>query len=127
MAFAALRRLGFMRHTSAVATPTALRTGLGRFYVLSITDFSTTGEPMSSSYRCSTCGTNWPHAADYRVCPTCKLSCWIDYQTAPAMDDDDARLAANEAEFERYWEARELRLISEAAAQIANLPEAPGR
>jgi hypothetical protein len=82
---------------------------------------------MPSSFRCSLCGTNYPHKMDFRICLTCGAGCWADYQTAPDMDDADAQQLLNEREFERYYEAREKRQVAEQAAAIANLPETPER
>jgi hypothetical protein len=77
---------------------------------------------MPSTYRCSPCGHSYPHHIDFRICPVCKLSCWIDYAGVP-MDEDDARQIANEAEFERYYAAHEERKLAAAVAEIADLPE----
>ncbi|HZL17751.1 MAG TPA: hypothetical protein VFG23_08400 [Polyangia bacterium] len=46
---------------------------------------------------------------------------------AASPDEDEARALKNEAEFERYYAAREERQLAEAAAAIASLPETPER
>ena len=92
---------------------------------------------MPSCYRCSPCGHSWPHGIDYRVCPVCKQSCWIDYAGIP-MDEDDARSLANEAEFERYYAEHERKQLIASSVEtarqlvahdeeIANLPETTER
>lgn len=106
----------------ASVTPIPARLPRERFSASGIIESSTTGERMPSTYRCSRCSHNWPHGVDYRICPQCGQSCWIDYSGIP-MDPEEARALKNELEFERFYEAHERKQIEAAAAEIADLPE----
>ena len=86
-----------------------------------ITSFSTTDEPMSS-YRCSSCGENWPHQMDFRLCLECGNPCWVSTDQAP-MDDDEAQSRLRQHKFERYYQDRDQKALEHAAAEIAELPE----
>ncbi len=54
--------------------------------------------------RCSGCNLNWPHTAEYVVCPQCqdKTDAMRD---VPPMPADEAAHLAKHAKFDRYYAA----------------------
>jgi hypothetical protein len=58
-----------------------------------------------AAYRCSICGTNWPHTPEYRECASCELKC-DEMSNAVPLEADVAHSFRSHALFERYLETR---------------------
>jgi hypothetical protein len=57
-------------------------------------------------YRCGNCGLSWPPKPDYRKCPVCQEET-VTRAKGAAMSMKEARHLARDADFERFYEARE--------------------